>query len=131
MSEGPASYQTILAQARRLPRRARQQLAETLLRPAEADEQIVFVSMRRLQPEAQARFLQLMDGQNAGELKPKERAELNELVARYETLMLANSETLLAANHPALFTSAGRLRLTELRRTARQKSLTHKNRQTK
>jgi hypothetical protein len=123
MSEGSASYQTILAQARRLPRRVRLQLAETLLRPAGADEQIVFVSMRRLQPDAQARFLKLMDRHNDGKLKPKEREELNDLVARYEELMLANSETLLAANHPALLTSGGRLRLKEARRTARQKSL--------
>jgi hypothetical protein len=127
MSEGSASYQTILAQARRLPRRVRLQLAETLLRPAAADEQIVFVSMRRLQPDVQARFLELMDRHNDGELKPKEREELNGLVARYEALMLANSETLLAANHPALFTSSGRLQLRELRRTARQKTLARKH----
>jgi hypothetical protein len=122
MSEGFASYQTILKQARQLPPRVRLQLAETLLRPTHGDEQVVLISMRRLQPEAQARFLELMDRHNEGKLGPKEREELQSLVARYEDLMLFNTETLLTANHPELFTSSGRLRLKDLERTLRQKS---------
>jgi hypothetical protein len=123
MSEGSASYQMILKQAQQLPPRVRLQLAETLLRPTNRDEQVVLISMRRLQPETQERFLELMDRQNTGELGPKDREELLSLVARYEDLLLFNTETLLTANHPELFTSSGRLRLKDLERTLRRKSL--------
>ena len=127
MSEGSASYQTILKQARRLAPRVRLRLAETLLRPTNGDEQVVLISMRRLQPEAQARFLELMDRHNAGDLGPKERAELQKLEARYEDLMLFNTETLLTAGHPELFTSSGRLRLKDLEQMLRQKSRAKRN----
>jgi len=88
---------------------------------------VVLVSMRRLQPEAQARFLDLMDRHNAGELGLKERQELTHLVARYEALLLSNTETLLTANHPELFAPSGRLRLKDLKRTLRQRSITKRS----
>jgi hypothetical protein len=75
-----ANYQKVLKQAQRLPLRARRQLAETLLRPANADEQTILVSMRRFRREAQTRFQDLMDRNNEGQLTPKEREELKALV---------------------------------------------------
>jgi len=72
----------------------------------------------------QARFLQLMERNNAGALSPKGREELVHLVARYEELMLANTETLLAEKHPELFTPSGRLRVKELERAFQRQTST-------
>ena len=94
MTEAAISYQTILKPAKRLPARARRQLAETLLRPTNGDEQTVLVSMRQFRQDAQARFQDLMDRHNEGQLSSSEREELKGLVARYEALMLLNTETL-------------------------------------
>jgi hypothetical protein len=110
MTDSAANFQAVLRQARRLPARARRRLAENLLRPANTDEHTVLVSMRQFQPNTQARFQALMDRHNAGRLSPTERKELNTLVERYEALLLLNTETLLKATQPELFTKSGRLK---------------------
>jgi mRNA-degrading endonuclease RelE of RelBE toxin-antitoxin system len=119
MTDSAASYPTILKQARKLPTREQRQLAEALLRPTNGDEQVVLVSMRRLQSSVQAHFLELMDRHNAGNLTPKGLEELQSLVARYEELTLSNTEMLLKATYPELFTTAGRPRRKALERTLR------------
>ncbi len=124
MTEAAASYPTILKQARKLPSREQRQLAEALLRPTNGDEQVVMVSMRRLQSSVQARFLELMDRHNAGNLNLKGLDELQGLVARYEELMLSNTEMLLKATYPELFTSSGRPRRKALERTLRLRTRT-------
>ena len=126
MTEAAASYPTILKQARKLPSREQRQLAEALLRPTNGDEQVVLVSMRRLQASAQAHFLELMDRHNAGNLTPKGLEELQSLVTRYEELMLVNTEALLKATYPELFTSSGRLRRTTIERTLRLQTRTRR-----
>ena len=122
MTEASVGYPTILKQARKLPSREQHKLAEALLRPASGDEQVVIVSMRRLQAGAQARFLELMDQHNAGRLGPQERQELQGLVTRYEDLMLLNTAMLLKATYPQLFSASGRMRRTDLKRTLRQRT---------
>jgi hypothetical protein len=47
---------------------------------------------------------------NEGQLSPKELAELKSLVTRYQALMLLNTESLLRATYPELFTKSGRLK---------------------
>lgn len=127
MSDATLSYPTILKQARQLPSRKQRQLVEALLRPINGDEQVVLVSMRRLQSGVQARFFELMDRHNAGDLGAKGREELRSLVARYEDLMLLNTEMLLKATHPELFSSSGRLRRKDLERTLRQRTRSKSN----
>lgn len=128
MTDAARSYQTVLKQAQKLPARARRQLAETLLRPANADEQTFLVSMSRFQPDVQARCQDLMDRNNEGQLTPGERAELKALVARYKALLLLNTEALLKANSPELFTASGRLSRRRLDRSLRQKAQNGKKR---
>jgi hypothetical protein len=120
MTQVTANYKAVLKQAQQLPLRARRQLAETLLSPADADEQTILVSMRRLRQDAQTRFQDLMDRNNEGQLTPTERTELKALVARYEAILLLNTEALLKANCPELFTSSGRLSRRRLDRSLRQ-----------
>jgi len=127
MTDAAASYPTILKQARKLPTREQRQLAEALLRPANGDEQVVLVSMRRLQSSTQAHFLELMDRNNAGNLTPKGLDELQSLVTRYEELMLFNSEMLLKDTNPELFTSSGRPRRQAIERTLRLRSRTKRS----
>jgi len=122
MTEAARSYQTVLKQAQRLPPRARRQLAETLLRPANADEQTILVSMSRFRQDAQARFQNLMDRNNEGQLTSGEREELKAFVARYKAILLLNTEALLKANCPELFTPSGRLSRRRLDRSLRQKA---------
>jgi hypothetical protein len=128
MTHVAANYQKVLKQAQRLPLRARRQLAETLLRPANADEQTILVSMSRFQQDAQARFQDLMDRNNEGQLTPGEREELKALVARYKTILLLNTEALLKANCPELFTPSGRLSRRRLDRSLRQQARNGKKR---
>lgn len=120
MTQVAANYKAVLKQAQQLPLRARRQLAETLLGPTEADEQTILVSMRRLRQDAQVRFQDLMDRNNEGQLTPTERTELKALVARYEAILLLNTEALLKANCPELFTPVGRLSRRRLDRSLRQ-----------
>lgn len=122
MTDAARSYQTVLKQAQKLPARARRQLAESLLRPANASEQTILVSMSRFRPDVQARFQDLMDRNNEGQLTPAEREELKALVARYKALLLLNTEALLKANSPELFTGSGRLSRQRLDRSLRQKA---------
>ena len=128
MTEAARSYQTVLKQAQRLPPRARRQLAETLLRPANSDEQTILVSMSRFRQDAQARFQNLMDRNNEGQLTPGEREELKALVARYKAILLLNTEALLKANCPELFTPSGRLSRRRLDRSLRQQAQNGKKR---
>ncbi len=127
MTQAAISYQTILKQARQLPPRARRWLAETLLRPTNGDEQTILISMRRFRQDAQARFQELMDRHNEGQLSPRDHEELKSLVARYEALMLLNTETLLKAAYPQLFTTSGRLRRKRLDRTPRRRARTKRS----
>jgi hypothetical protein len=127
MTQATRSYQSILKQAERLSPRARRQLAETLLRPADAEEQVIVIWMRQFGPVAQARFKDLMDRHNDGQLSAHEREELKNLVARYESLMLVNSETLLKTTYPELFTHTGRLARKKLERTLRQRAQPKRN----
>lgn len=128
MTDAARSYQTVLKQAEKLPARARRLLAESLLRPANADEQTILVTMSRFQPDVQARFQNLMDRNNEGQLTPREREELKALVARYKALLLLNTEALLKASSPELFTSSGRLSRRRLDRSLRDKAPNGKKR---
>lgn len=121
-----ANYHEVLKQAQKLPPRARRQLAETLLRPANTDEQTILIAMNRFRQEAQARFQDLMERNNEGQLAPHEREELKALVARYEAILLANTEAVLKANCPELFTPSGRLSRRRLDRSLRQKATNSK-----
>jgi len=128
MTEAARSYQTVLKQAQRLPPRARRQLAETLLRAANSDEQTILVSMSRFRQDAQARFQNLMDRNNEGQLTSGEREELKAFVARYKAILLLNTEALLKANCPELFTPSGRLSRRRLDRSLRQQAQNGKKR---
>lgn len=83
MDRAIISFREILKQAQQLPLKAQRQLAETLLRVASEDEQVMLIAMRRLGPGTQKRFQDLMDRNNEGQLSASERAELKTLVARY------------------------------------------------
>jgi hypothetical protein len=108
MSESARDYQSVLQQARRLPAKAQRQLAETLLRPKQPqDEEVMVVTVRRMDAASQERLQALMERNNQGELNPRERTELEALVARYEALMLSNTEALLRSSHPELFARSG------------------------
>ena len=87
----------------------------------------ILISMRRFRQDAQARFQDLMDRHNEGQLSPSEHEELKGLVARYEALMLLNTETLLKAAHPELFTRSGRLKRKRLDRTVRLRTRTRRS----
>jgi hypothetical protein len=99
-------------------------LAETLLRAASEDEQVMLIAMRRFGPGTQKRFQDLMERHNEGQLNPSERAELKRLVAHYKAMMLFNTEALLKATSPELFTKSGRLKRRRLDRALRQRAPT-------
>ena len=113
ISGGLETRPHLLAHARRL-------LAETLLRRANDDEQTIVVSTRRLHPDTQRRLNDLMDRNNEGQLNVSEREELTALVARYQAIVLHNTEALLKANYPELFTGSGRLSHRRLRQSFRK-----------
>jgi hypothetical protein len=50
-----------------------------------------------------------MGAGNERTLTPEEQAELSDLAARYEQMVLLNSEALLRGTHPQLFDESGRL----------------------
>jgi hypothetical protein len=127
MPQTTANYRRVLKEARQLPLRARHQLAEDLLRPDNGDEQTILISMRRMHQDAQSRFQDLMERNNEGQLASGEREELEDLVARYNAILLLNTEALLKANCPELFTPSGRLSRRRLVRSLRQKPRTGKN----
>lgn len=121
MGRPAITFREILRQAQQLPLKAQRQLAETLLNPASEDEQVSLrvIVMRRFRPGTQKRFQDLMDRNNEGQLSASERAELKTLVARYNALMLLNTEALLKATSPELFTQSGRLKRRRLDRALR------------
>jgi hypothetical protein len=107
MSVVSKRFQTALAAAEALPPSAQRRLAEYLLQQSE--EITHLVSLRRFAPDVQTRFDTLMEASNEGTLSSEERAELSDLVAQYEQMMLLNSEALLRGTHPQLFDESGRL----------------------
>jgi len=126
MGRSAVAFRAVLKQAQQLPLKARHQLAETLLNPASEDELIFLVAMRRFGPGAQKRFQDLMDRNNEGQLSASERAELKTLVARYKAMMLFNTEALLKATSPELFTQSGQLKRRRLDRALRQRTQARK-----
>jgi hypothetical protein len=121
-------FQEILRQAQQLPLKAQRQLAETLLRSASRDEDVTLcvVAIRRFGPGTQKRFQELMDRNNEGQLNTSEHAEFKMLVARHTNLLLLNTEALLKATSPELFTQSGRLKRRRLDRALRQGAQTRK-----
>src|SRR5712691_13214733 len=79
----------------------------------------VAVELQRLDVESQARLDWLLDQNNEGCLTPAEREELQGLVARYENLLLQNTEALLRATRPDLVGASGRINRARLTRAAR------------
>lgn len=122
MSQASPNYRKVLNQARQLPLRDQHQLAEALLRSANRDEQISLVPMRQLPWDTQIRLQDLMERNNEGQLSSRERNELKTLVARYNAVLFFNTETLLRANCPELFTPSGRLNQRQLKRSLRQRA---------
>ncbi len=87
------------------------------------EEPKVKIELRRLDLSSQTRLDDLLEKNNEGTLTPEERQELEGLVARYEDVLLQNSETLLRATRPDLVDESGRIDRARLagavRRTAR------------
>jgi hypothetical protein len=119
MDRATIAFREILKQAQQLPLKAQRQLAETLLRGASEDEQVLLIAMRQFGPGTQKRFQDLMERHNEGQLNPSEHAELKTLVARHKAMMLLNTEALLKAASPELFTQSGRLKQRRLDRAQR------------
>lgn len=116
---------SVLKQAQRLPSGERLALAERLLQSNSKDEQAAMVAVRRFADATQLRFEALMGRHTEGRLTASEQAELRALVARYEKMLLTNSQALLHATHPQLFEPNGRLvkrRLTHALRRKRARS---------
>jgi hypothetical protein len=122
MSVVSKRFQTALAAAEALPPSAQRRLAEYLLQQSEKVTLMVLVPLRRFAPDVQTRFDVLMEASSEGTLTPEEQAELSDLVAQYEQMMLLNSEALLRGTHPQFFDESGRLvqsRLDQAVRTRR------------
>src|SRR6266568_1907948 len=79
----------------------------------------ISVELQRLGIESQARLDWLLDQNNEGRLTPAERKELQGVVARYENLLLQNTEALLRATRPDLVGASGRINRARLTRAAR------------
>jgi len=103
------ALEVALAAARKLSRPSRRMLAERLLRDAAVQPNTILVPLRQFDTTTQKRFQELMDRNNEGRLTRAERAELADLMRRYEEMMVANSEALARASHPELFDETGRL----------------------
>jgi hypothetical protein len=71
----------------------------------------------------QTKFEALIEASNEGILTAEERAELSDLVARYEQMMLLNSEALLRGAHPQLFDESVRLVQSRLDQAIRDRNL--------
>lgn len=119
MDRATIAFREILKQAQQLPLKAQRQLAETLLRVASEDEQVILIAMRRFGPGTRKRFQDLMERNNEGQLNASEHAELKTLVARHKAMMLFNTEALLKATSPELFTKSGQLKRRRLDRALR------------
>src|SRR5713101_9598479 len=78
----------------------------------------VAVELQRLDVESQARLDWLLDQNNEGYLTPAEREELQGLVARYENLLLQNTEALLRATRPDPVGASGRINRARLTKAA-------------
>jgi hypothetical protein len=96
-------------------------LAERLLQGTVNRPHTVIVPLQQFDTDTQQRFQALMDRNNEDQLTPAERRELDALVQQYERMMVANSEALVRASHPALFDEAGRLAKSRLDRAIREK----------
>jgi hypothetical protein len=103
------ALEVALAAARKLSRPARRILAERLLRDTAVPSNTILVPLRQFDATTQKRFQELMDRNNEGRLTQAGRRELEELVSRYEQMMVTNSEALARASHPELFNQRGRL----------------------
>lgn len=121
MDRATIAFRETLRQAQQLPPKAQRQLAKTLLRGASEDEQVLLIAMRRFRPGTQKRFQDLMERHNEGQLNASEHSELKRLVARYKAMMLFNTEALLKATSPELFTQSGRLKRQRLDRARRSR----------
>ena len=88
--------------------------------PSSIGETTVSVELQRLDVESQARLDWLLDQNNERRLTPAEHEELQGLVARYENLLLQNTEALLRATRPDLVDAPGRINRARLTKAARR-----------
>ncbi len=112
-----------LAAVEQLPIRLQRQLLERLVAAsATTEENLVFVYLRRLSAQKQARLAKLMDKNNESRLTSAEHTELKQLGAETDRLLLANSEALARALRPELFDDQGRPLKSHFRQATRRPS---------
>jgi hypothetical protein len=104
------TLRTAWAIASQLTSAQRETLAKRLLREdAGPQVELVIVPLRHFSRAKSIRLDELLTNSNEGILTAKERRELTNLVDEYERNLIANTQALLRATQPELFSATGKL----------------------